>query len=404
MKKSNTLQIKVCMLISYFYPVIGGAEQQAFQLSNHLLAKGIDVSVLTSQQPNCKKYELVDNVPVNRVHILKKKEHTQSFLTSLSLFFSFSFFLIKNRKKYDIIHAHQLYISAFTASVIGRLLGKKTLAKIASTGLAGEMYNLSKTFLGRFMKKQILKLNFVIATSKGAMDELKQNGFKTNQILYIPNGVDTIRFSSVNTIQKKKLRKKLSLPINKKILLFTGRTAKKKRVDLILKAFSKIEKKRDDVFLLVVGEKQNFKVLNEIIKEEKIKNIHFTGKVNNVDEYLKSSDIYILPSVSEGLSNALLEAMSCGLPCIVTKIPGNVDLVKDGETGLLVNVDSSEEIFVRANKLLESPSLMELLSINAKNHIQQNHSFEKTTAKYVELYNFLLQRKSEEKREVMRVI
>ena len=110
MKKSNTLQIKVCMLISYFYPVIGGAEQQAFQLSNHLLAKGIDVSVLTSQQPNCKKYELVDNVPVNRVHILKKKEHTQSFLTSLSLFLSFSFFLIKNRKKSDIIHAHQ-YLS-----------------------------------------------------------------------------------------------------------------------------------------------------------------------------------------------------------------------------------------------------------------------------------------------------
>lgn len=134
---------------------------------------------------------------------------------------------------------------------------------------------------------------------------------------YIQNGVNVSNFIRPTEAQKEKMREKLNLPKDKVILVYAGQFVARKDQKFLLELFSEEEKLKEYV-LLLLGDGADYAELKE--KYGVAKNVIMTGSVNNVNEYLQASDIYISSSKSEGLPNGVLEAMAVGLPVILSDI------------------------------------------------------------------------------------
>ena len=115
--------------------------------------------------------------------------------------------------------------------------------------------------------------------------------------------------------------------------------------------------------------------------------VRFAGKVSNVKEYYDISDIFVLPSISEGLSNALLEAMSSGMAVVASNVGGNKEIIEDKKNGLLFEVGDKQDLAEKLSVLCNDKSLREELGMNARNKILKDYSIDIVTEKYIRLYN-----------------
>lgn len=134
---------------------------------------------------------------------------------------------------------------------------------------------------------------------------------------YIQNGVNVSNFTRPTDKKKEEMREKLNLPKGKRIFVYAGQFVARKDQNFLLELFTEENSLKDDI-LLLLGDGADFSKLKE--KYGNAKNVIMTGSVNNVNEYLQASDIYIASSKSEGLPNGVLEAMAVGLPVILSDI------------------------------------------------------------------------------------
>jgi glycosyltransferase involved in cell wall biosynthesis len=134
--------------------------------------------------------------------------------------------------------------------------------------------------------------------------------------------------------------------------------------------------------LLIIGSGEEESSLRQMSGE----NVQFIGQVEDVVPYLQSSDFFVLPSAAEGLSNALLEALSVGLPCIATAVGGTPDVIVDGVNGLLIAPDKADELRTGLLKLLSDGSMRQRLGVQARETIQARYSLESTADQLASLY------------------
>ena len=121
-----------------------------------------------------------------------------------------------------------------------------------------------------------------------------------------------------------RLRIKNNLPLNRILLIYTGPLIDRKDQETAIKGVLN-SKYKDKIFLVLCGDGQNYDKLTNKYKNEK--NILFTGKIKNISEFLRASDIYISTSKSEGMPNSVLEAMATGLPVVLSSIPQHIELL-----------------------------------------------------------------------------
>lgn len=132
---------RILMIISLFYPAIGGAEQQTLRLAELLIKKGAAVTILTRKMPNCKSFETFGNVPVYR--FIRTVPWGKLFGISYCL--SCLWYLFRERNSYDIIHCHILQgLHSFAAVCIKRLFNKKLIVKVAMAGAISDFAELKK--------------------------------------------------------------------------------------------------------------------------------------------------------------------------------------------------------------------------------------------------------------------
>jgi len=188
----------------------------------------------------------------------------------------------------------------------------------------------------------LLKIDAPVVVSKSISNMLKN---KNNYIIdFIRNGVDIERFKNLN---KTILRKKLNLEINDTLLISIGNITSRKDPFTIIKAFEKVN--LTNFKLLFLGDGDMLEECKNKTKNNK--NIIFYGKVNNVNEYLGASDYFISSSLAEGLPNTVLEAMACGLPCILSDIPPHTEIHKiDKESSYIFPINDIDTL----SKLIEN--------------------------------------------------
>lgn len=241
--------------------------------------------------------------------------------------------------------------------------------------------------LGRIMMKTFLracrKCERTVAVSNSIRKFTENGTLRHIDIIY--NGIDQDKFKPVDKEEKKRLRARLDLPPNKRIFVSVGFLSENKGLPTLIEAFNKSRVDQPDVLVLLGSGPLQIKCSRLATGKSDIRPIGF---VENVEDYLGAADIYVSASLTEGCPNAVMEAMACGLPVILSDIPAHREILDfDKKAGLLFptkNIDSLSNAFSKCLEGNYSEKSQAALSI-INNHLNAK----KMSLKYQELYTEL---------------
>ena len=377
------------MYCGYYPPDVSGAGIQAHSLITELRKIGHQVMVVAWSSTGAYQSEKQDGINVYRIPEFVSESTSRigllvHWLRLFRLFF-------RLRREFDVLHTHGVTLESSFTAVIGRLLGKPVIVK---STLSGEFS--VKNNLGIRIKRIFLRSVAVfVALSKDIVKEYKQQSAMVNSsLVLVPNGVDTIRFRPVNQRKKNELRESLRLP-HGPVLIYHGVFMERKSIDWLITSLEDflIEKKLTLVLLgdpcRDEGETGYYKKLLCLVERFIVDgSIFVRGFSKDVHRYLQASDAYVLPSTGEGLSNALLEAMSAGLIPIVSRTSGSEDLVKDRHNGLTFKSRDAAELHEAVSWYLSiaGTSKEQEMKKAARKTIDNGYSIAEIASRYSKMY------------------
>jgi len=348
-----------------------------------------------------RKYQGND-LEITLVHGFKKQKkyplfHEQIFLKELNgnkisllrYLANSKSWIINNAHNYDVAHILGDRVVSFLPAIWLEKNQIPTAIKIKSANFSLVKSSFMAKLIGwhSYILSHKNHITRYISISKKITDQLLKVGVAKEKVAYIPNGVDMGRFSKANIDERNSLREKLGFE-SKFTVLFTGGLSSRKRPSLIVETFVKF-KNRDDIQLLIVGPdrdngSERLKI-ERIIESEKLKNVYLIPFSNEIEKYYKISDIFVLLSKNEGLSNSLLEAQSCGVPAIVTEISGSEDIIRDNYNGFLIRPDSNS-LEDKINFYWSNKAKLNQHSIHSIERITRKFDSNKILAKHIDLF------------------
>jgi len=373
---------RVVMLTPNFYPHIGGAEKQALELSKALKARGAQVVVLTRRRKGLAEQETVSGIPVKRLAAFGEGG---SLLDSVLFLLSSFAFLWANADKYDAVHVHLAGSPALAAALVGRLLGKRVVVKIGGGRGIGEIAASSRTVPGRLKLRLLKRLGpQFVCVARDLLEELRE-GIGADG-MHIPNGVDLAAYRPASPDEKAALRRGLCGP--GPLFLYVGRIAAEKRLDGFLRSFAAAleEAKTEARFVMAGSGPQEGLLRAEISRLGLEGRAKLLAPCHDVARLYGAADVFVLPSVSEGLSNALLEGMAAGLAVLASRVGGTREAVEEGKTGLLFDPNDPAQERRQIVRLLSEPGLAAGLGRAARAEAEARYSIESVASRYIELY------------------
>jgi glycosyltransferase involved in cell wall biosynthesis len=290
------------------------------------------------------------------------------------------------RGQYDLVHTHQgLWEAISTGFGQGWMIKAPTLIQPASSGYYGEAEELQRTKGFPVLRRLILRNTFFAAISADIEEQWRSLGVPAHKLVRMASGVDANRFrpgpSSVDH----------SLPPRPRVM-FTGRLHPQKNLDPLVNSWPEIASATGASLILVGDGPDRDRLLTNARERGVADRVHFTGPVPDPAEYLRAADAFVLPSVAEGMSNSLLEAMATGLPCLASKIGGNTDLIASETNGLLIPRDDWTAWQRAIVRVIEDRALAARFGAAARATIDAEFALPVVVDRYVELYQRLLGR------------
>jgi N-acetyl-alpha-D-glucosaminyl L-malate synthase BshA len=363
--------MKIVILVALFPPKwLAGTEIAAYNIAKYLVRKGHEVHVVTTLDVGLPNESIVEGFFVHRIFWRKIR-----FLDVIS--FWMKMLLTLRKIDPDVVHVQSIGIG------IPGLLAKKILKKPYIVWGQGSDIYLPDKFTKSLSKLVLKNADAVIALTED-MKRKMQKIYDRN-VFVIPNGIDLERF---NNLPKETLRKRWKIKDEDEIITFVGTLRPIKGVEYLIRAMKIVRQKSTGARLMLVGDGEEREKLEKLVKELILEEyVRFIGKVQNekVPEYMVASDIFILPSLSEGFPVTVLEAMASGLPIIVTRVRGLQEIIKDGENGFLVEPKNPEQIAEKVLMLLEDDELRERISRNNKKRVK-DYSWESVVARLEGVY------------------
>jgi L-malate glycosyltransferase len=374
--------VRVCYVISYFHPFVSGAERQALAQGVELVRRGHSVHVVTHAVPG---YPIEDEEHQG-VYIHR---WVRSFelgpLFGLSFVAGVILALRRLRPCYDIIHTHQALWEAVATGLGRDWFQVPTLVQPASSGPYGEAEELVRTRGFPLLRRAIVHNTAFAAISADIERQWQALGVSPGRTIRTASGVDTEHFRPGPSTLESEL-----LPRPR--VIFTGRLHPQKNLDLLLDAWPKVTA-RSAANLILVGRGPECDRLRARAHALGVADrVQFTGPIHDPADALRAADLFVLPSVAEGMSNALLEAMATGLPCIASAIGGNTDLIDAGRNGLLVSSGDSEAWSGAILNVLRNPDYARGLGASARHRIETEYALPVVVDRYVALYRRLITR------------
>lgn len=379
------------MFCPQFRPLIGGAERQAEKLAVALVAAGCWVKILTPRiDPDSPEREEVNGIIIERFRLndLSRRYPVQgvALLNIPYIFWQVFRALRRPLKGVDVLHCHIASLQTGAAAFTGRMLGIPVLCKAAMAGQRSDLGEIEKAGASGRLVAWLIRgvVDSWVATTTGVSDALVRAGVPLERITRIPNGTELPAGSNNRPC-----------PYGARRFLYLGRLSKQTHRDVptLITAFDHVAAARADVELAIVGGGDLFdetKRLAEICYARD--RIHLPG-FDRPEKWLAWADCFVLPSRREGLSNALLEAMAAGLPCIANDIPPNREVLNDGEAGMLVPVEDVDALEKAMRDLIQGNGTAEHYARKAKERVEQCYSISAVADRYVALYQRLRDRK-----------
>ena len=351
---------------------IGGLQQVVVNLCRTIDKEMFDVSVLCLRDLGSFTPE-VEKLGI-KVTLLPQKEGRTDYLAFLAI----AKFISK--EKIDVIHTHntQPFVDGTLAALIS---GVKT---IIHTDHARDFpdkrrYMFAEWAMSHFAYK-------VVGVSEHTSNNLiKYEKISRSKVITIPNGIDGSIFS-INLDREDKKRQ-LGITKNGPVIGLGVRLTEQKGITYLLQAMPEIIRAFPEITLIIAGDGDiKRKLLDEARELRLDNNIHFIGPRLDMVELLKLFDLYVLPSLWEGLPMVLLEAMAAGCPIIATNVGGNSTAIQHGVNGSLIEPANPAQISSEVIKLLKDGNLRNKYIKNASDTFNEKFSAEIMVRKYQELY------------------
>lgn len=368
------------LLLNYEYPPLGGGGSNATKYLLRELAKrdDVDVDVVTSSATGQFEQEKIgENVTIYKLAIKKKEIHywTQKEVLDYSLKCRSYVKEMLKTKQYDICHA----FFGIPCGAIAMLFDKKMPYIVSIRG--SDVPGFNKRFSAMYIALKPLikvvwnKAGAIVANSHNLASLAHKTDSKVH-IDIITNGVDTEEFKPKDRTLSDHLR-----------ILCVSRLIQRKGIRFLIDAFKTLKDDGVKVTLTIAGEGNQEAELREITKAHGLEDsINFLGYVEH-DELPKlynQHDVFVLPSLNEGMSNSLLEALAQGLAIITTDTGGIKEIINDDEDVILIPVEDAQAIVDSIRKVTDSSVLHHMQT--ASRHIAEKMSWQKVADQYIKIY------------------
>ena len=378
----------IWMLTAHFFPVIGGAERQTQQISAGLRARfGWTVRIITRRASDrlpsgLSAREEIDGTPVIRVPsrsgINPKFDTLVYFLAAL--------WHLARRGRHSIYHAQDEFGSAWLAVLASRMLSGHCVIKLRSG-----CYFYDQVFRNRLAHSlfffRLRQAHHIIVVNSEVKAYLLAGGISARNISLVPNGVDTCYFRPPSTHERAEARQQMGYDTQTVIVLFAGRLQHLKGADILFDAWQHLPSDyHQRALLVIVGDGPDY----DELARRGIPSIQMVGMKRNVRDFYWSSDLFVLPSRTEGQANALLEAMACGLPCIGSRAGGTPDIITPSETGYLVATEDVAALAQCLTQVLNAPDDWAAVGTRARERVISYADISAVTARISQIYETLL--------------
>jgi len=380
------------MLSPTFYPSIGGVETMVRGLIVHLRSTDVEFSVVTRHFPGAPDEEVLDGAQIHR--LFSPGRGRLGFLT-----FSISalFFLIRHRVQFDVIHVKPGGFYSLSALLVGKIFNKKVIINYGGHEFAGKFEGFSITAPLLFLVQRWWA-DRVLPLSQSMRKEAIRLKIPEGKISVLLHGIDTNRFHPSTRAEKKNRKRDLNLPEGL-VAIFIGRFTTQKNLPFLLEFWGDIQPMiSKPVSLVLIGAGPEEGRLRRRIEEKDLQEkVFIFGATHDPAPYYIAADVFLLPSLWEGLAHSFLEAMSCGLPCITSAIcPGPEDVIINGQNGFALSLNQPEIWKEKLVGLLKDNDLREAIGKRARQTILDQHSMDQFAGQVHSIYESLFNEASTE--------
>ena len=370
---------------------IGGTEKQVANLTKRMDRRAFDVSFTCMNRWG----EMVSEIE-GRQGLAISEYPLGSFYELNAFRQQWRFVQALRQRRTQILHSYNFYANMFSLPA-AKLAGVPCLiASIRDMGIY-----LTPTKLRA--QKLVCRLADRIVVNAGAIrDWLVEQGYPAQKIVVIRNGVDTSRFGIRD--DGAALRRELHIPTGAPMVVMLARLNPTKGIECLFQAAIRLRDRHPDAYFVAVGECYTRNAAGQIVLDIAYRQqlqarmqslglaqrFCFAGLRNDVPQVLAAAAVSVLPSVSEGISNTLLESLAAGVPVVATRVGGTPEVIEDGEHGLLVPVNDPQALADAISRVLADPVLAARLGASGQRRVAEEFSFEAVVRKTEDLYRELL--------------
>lgn len=376
---------KYCIFSAQYFPHLGGIERYTYYIARELIKNGNSVVIVTNNTMNSKRYEKIDGIEVYRLPCHNFINGRYPIMRFNREFWTIN--KIINSKDFDavIINArfywHSIYAAKFAKKrkipVVCIDHGTSHLSvHNRCLDLVGSVYeHLETALLKRYCKS-------FYGVSEACCDWLRHFSIRPKGVLY--NAVDLEEIEKIKSKSLRDFRTEYNIPGNDIIVTFTGRLLKEKGIYELIEAVKMYNEDNRQIHLMIAGDGDEW----EGVSAQKGNYIHPLGRLDfkEIIWLLSQSDIFCLPSFSEGFSTSALEAAACRCYIITTKRGGTKELLVGTEYGVVMENNSVKSILDALEKSISNRAERENAIALCYERLKENYTWEKTAGKIEQIF------------------
>lgn len=382
--------MKILQVIASLTPGCGGPTNALRSLSFALAKKGQEVTIFTTDADIKGRLE----VPLQTLINIRDVKFFY-FPVQYLRYYKFSLPLLEALRRdiphFDIVHIHSIFL--FPTLVTAHYCRKYHKPYIIRTVGQLDPFFLRRhrfrkfLYLWLFERKNLEKAYALHFTTEEEKNWMRHLGYTFNDIV-IPMGIDLREFNDLPAYGV--FRFKYPELKDKKIILFLSRITFKKGLDILIRAFANLARERNDVHLVMAGpdnEGYGKKVKNWLRNEGILNRATFTGMLLGKDKLaaFRDSDVFVLPSYSENFGMAVIEAMACGVPVVISNKVGIYKKVQENNAGIVIECNGIN-LYQAIKSILDNETFAKELSINGKKTVEECYDIDKVADKLIEVY------------------
>jgi len=387
------------MVIQRLRPLFSGQGVQVEELCRELARRNVRCTILTAGHGHNPRWESIDDYRVRRLRadipLLSRWLRAGRFRSEIFGFKTLAWLLLHGWRT-QILHAHAQSDALYTSWLFARL---RRIPLVFEMTLMGDddaaSFAANPNRFSSLRNAVFRRCDGFVAISPALARVYHDTGLPPEKLRLIPQGVDTLRFRPAG--DKATLRRQLGISTAGPVVTFVGSLIERKGLDLLLAAWEKIHARYPDATLVMVGVNrfpddpaatsflaQHLDRLSDSARRQTLQ----VGMQDAVEDYLRAADLFAFPSRREGFGAVMIEAMACGVPCVVADLPDITDFIFDTDepSGVVVPQEDSDALAAEVIGLLADPARCRDLAEAARHRADERFSGARIADDYLDFY------------------